>query len=508
MFQVYLSNKVKEQRELELPAPCGKIQEIYKCLKGEKPARRIEIAEIRTSILGLKEFLEGRRINRQGLLELDFLARRIQQMTETEREIFETAVGMEKNPSPLELINLSYNLNSYSFYPEIFTDQALGEHLIENGYDTLLDRNGKPAELIGEQYRQINHGIFSNYGYVEKNRKGIVPLYDGKVFPDLHASIPDTTNSLFELRFLRRGREYALHLPAKEEQIHCLKQVLGTDSLDTWPFYYARETVKGLKEHLPCQVTVQELNQFTASVPSRLFLEEKQVKLLFAALEAEMPQDIAQAIRVVNNIDSYKVNRTAQEGSIRTSVGFVKNDKQPIPALSEKICTVRFFSPLTSLCYGKYKLGGKIEYGDSPVIWDGSTLVDYQEIIRKELERECKKIGKQGLVECLSNVLLKRKVSCMIPGVEEWDHALWGVLEVNSYGELTDRELKEVRKEWEGQCADGFGEGFSQREIRIREGLLYIHFCASLWDFEIYTEKELKESGIHGMAFKMGGMYW
>lgn len=91
----------------------------------------------------------------------------------------------------------------------------------------------------------------------------------------------------------------------------------------------------------------------------------------------------------------------------------------------------------------------------------------------------------------------------MMPGVEEWNRRLWGVLEVKSHGALSERELQDVIEEWKGQCSNGFGEGFSQREIRIREGMLYVHFCSSLWNFEVQTEQQLK-----GKLEKCQGMQW
>ena len=93
----------------------------------------------------------------------------------------------------------------------------------------------------------------------------------------------------------------------------------------------------------------------------------------------------------------------------------------------------------------------------------------------------------------------------MMPEIEDWNHTLWGVLNVKSHGKLTDGELQTLIKEWKGQCMDGFGEGFSQREIRIREGVLYVHFCPNAWDFYVKTEQELKGESLD-MGIKMGGM--
>ena len=503
VFQVCLSNRIPEQRELKLPAPYEEVREVYRHLKGGQAARRVEIAEIQTSVPGLREYLQGSRINKQGILELDFLARRMQQMSEVEQEMFEAAAGLEQDLSPLHLINLSYNLRCYSFYPGILTEEALAKHLVDCGRDTML--NGMSQKAMVEYHRQENKGIFTQNGYMERNKNGMIPLYDGKTFPNLHALLPDTTDSLYELRFLRAGWEYALHLPTEERQIHCLEQVLGVKNLDSWPRYYKKEMIQGLREHLPCQITIRELNQFTLSLKPQQIREAEESKVLFAALEAEMPQDITQAIEVAKNLDAYRIIRTKQAGSAKTSLGIVKNNHHPIPALSDEICTVRFFSPLSSHCYGKYRFNGKTEYEDCPVKWDGYCLLDYQETIKRALKKECSWMGKQGLAEFLPNALLKRKVISMMPEIEDWNHTLWGVLNVKSHGKLTDGELQTLIKEWKGQCMDGFGEGFSQREIRIREGVFYVHFCPNAWDFYVKTEQELKGESLD-MGIKMGGM--
>ena len=93
-----------------------------------------------------------------------------------------------------------------------------------------------------------------------------------------------------------------------------------------------------------------------------------------------------------------------------------------------------------------------------------------------------------------------------MPSVELWKNELWGVLEVKTYGELTDGELKELVEEWNGQASDGWGECFEQRPIETSEGELYVSFWNSGKDFSIQTEKELKAAGKLSFAMQMGGM--
>lgn len=86
--------------------------------------------------------------------------------------------------------------------------------------------------------------------------------------------------------------------------------------------------------------------------------------------------------------------------------------------------------------------------------------------------------GQRGLAVYLDEPL-ERKVYSMNPTVEVWQDELWGVLEVQTYGELSADELQALVSEWEGQCSDGWGEGFEQRPIRTEDGELYVSFWNS-----------------------------
>ena len=69
----------------------------------------------------------------------------------------------------------------------------------------------------------------------------------------------------------------------------------------------------------------------------------------------------------------------------------------------------------------------------------------------------------------LINILRRR---CLLytsfPAIEVYHHALWGVLQIESKGELTPDELEWAKKYWMGQASDGWGEGFEQTDIECR----------------------------------------
>ncbi|MFA9381558.1 MAG: hypothetical protein ACERKO_10920 [Acetanaerobacterium sp.] len=164
--------------------------------------------------------------------------------------------------------------------------------------------------------------------------------------------------------------------------------------------------------------------------------------------------------------------------------------------------TLRLFSPLFPKAYQRNEYG---DYDNEPEGITSSEVCNYEDEILAAIRRErLPDEGKHGLAIYLDNELLKNKVYSMNPTVERWDGKLWGVLEVQTYGELTDPELDALKSEWCGQESDGWGEGFEQRPIKTPEGELYISFWDSGNDFFIKTEEKLKNQQSQGFGMQMG----
>lgn len=151
---------------------------------------------------------------------------------------------------------------------------------------------------------------------------------------------------------------------------------------------------------------------------------------------------------------------------------------------------LRLFSPLTAIMYAKDDWGELEECIEELF---PSELCSYETEILEQIAKEyLLEEGDRELAVYLDIPELEEKIYSMKPTVEVWHGELWGVLEVESHNQLSEREIEAVKEYWEGQESDGWGEGFEQRGIKIPEGELYVSFWNSGDEFFLTTEEGLK----------------
>lgn len=121
----------------------------------------------------------------ESLDELNYLANRIEELSESEWETFNAAVEMgEYTGSVKDLINLTENLDCYNFYSDIHSDSDLGYYWIEESgmYDTkAMGRLSSyiDYEAFGRDIRLDEGGTFTDYGYIINNYGSFIERYSG-----------------------------------------------------------------------------------------------------------------------------------------------------------------------------------------------------------------------------------------------------------------------------------------------------------------------------------------
>lgn len=543
MLNVYLRNPQTDAGAwLNFPASYQTVQHLFSVL-GDAP---LEIAAAETSVNDLHVHLKGKFFDTEkSRCELDFLNRRIEGLTNQEKDIFTAALNIEKPLSIMEIVNLSCNLDKFQLWEGIQDKEQLGRAVIEReqelskAFAMLLNE-----EQIGQAYQDNHAGSFSESGYVMRTGEALQIIYEGHSLPEPGYD----QDAVFQLRLYTsayadtHSNTYSLSLPASEEKLELARENLQVNDLNAASIISLHSPKASLENFLPVSYRIEDLNAFSYQIQKMQITDsESKLEKLKGALCAEMPDTLQEIIEITENLHQYQILalddiktakdyafyvmdhdpnaameleefidyegygkcRMALDGVTQTVYGYVLREDRPIRRLSEELEQINLFSPLTAELYPKDDMGN-IEYDSQTMT--SSELCRYENQIQKQILKEyMESKGDRGLATYLDNQLLARKIRCMNPTVESWHGELWGVLEVQSYGSLSEKELEAVKEYWRGQESDGWGEGFEQRPIQTPEGELYVSFWNSGNDFFIATEEQLKgleqESGM-----QMGGM--
>lgn len=87
---------------------------------------------------------------------------------------------------------------------------------------------------------------------------------------------------------------------------------------------------------------------------------------------------------------------------------------------------------------------------------------------------------------------VKGKVLSAVPSVELRKEELMGCTTVKLRESLTESEMKALQKYLTVQFSEGWGKGFEQQDIRVGDGVLYVHFGIEPVTFEVEQDKEVE----------------
>ena len=138
---------------------------------------------------------------------------------------------------------------------------------------------------------------------------------------------------------------------------------------------------------------------------------------------------------------------------------------------------MKFYSPLTADFFPNepdYEDEFYDEYEGYPQ--DGHELLEYETAIRDAVENDTRDFGGDLMQYYHEDDSVRGKVVTAIPSVEVHGNKLCSCLTVELKEPLLDDEQTVLCNSISGQYSDGWGEGFEQRDIRVDDGTLAVHF--------------------------------
>lgn len=146
---------------------------------------------------------------------------------------------------------------------------------------------------------------------------------------------------------------------------------------------------------------------------------------------------------------------------------------------------MKFYSPLTADFFPNepdYEDELYDEYEGCPL--DGHDLLQYADAVDEAVKKDIADFNGDLMQYYHEDDSVRSKVVSAVPSVEICGNKLCGCLTVELKETLLDDEQTVLCNYISGQYSDGWGEGFEQRDIRVDDGTLAVHFWQD-HDFEL-----------------------
>ena len=146
---------------------------------------------------------------------------------------------------------------------------------------------------------------------------------------------------------------------------------------------------------------------------------------------------------------------------------------------------MKFYSPLTAEFFPDepdWEDESYNEYEGYPM--DGNDLLQYADAVDEAVKKDIADFNGDLMQYYHEDDSVRSKVVSAVPSVEIRGNKLCGCLTVELKETLLDDEQTVLCNYISGQYSDGWGEGFEQRDIRVDDGTLAVHFWQD-HDFEL-----------------------
>lgn len=534
--------------DITLPATDMDMQYCMKCIGIEDIVPVCCISEVwdEPSYFG---FLKGQTVSMD---ELNFLARRLDGMTEYEKRV----VGVYSSETGIremkQLINLTYSLQGLSLLTDLTDGNRVGlrlyldRHLAISEEKSKMDFNAYAQKIFSEgKCKFLPHGILVDQGFQMEE------VYNGKTFPE-YIDRPDETVSVLSLENEAGDKEY-LYLPTDISAMDKVKKRLNIAA-------FAEGIVNGIENiRLPesilpspedmcmsLQGDVQKLTLFNEMCQTVSCFDEAKMDRLAMAAGFVGTSEFTDITYIAKHLDEFEIHpqiHTDKEYGefLVKEAGMFEVDELLLPHIDYAgvardkrqatmadsgfipegfVGTQRAIHeyqeyqgefadllekngiPCETFCLYSSLAGMMYQDGEEQETLYRSELADYEEQIQKAILKE-RHVEEEprGLMHYFDgNRQVAEKVISAFPKVQNIRGELFGVLECSICQPLTQNEIYELKNFWDGQMSDGWGEGFEQRPIYTQEGELYVSFWTQERHWGVMTEEELDRIWNHGMT--------
>lgn len=535
--------------DITLPATDMDMQYCMKCIGIEDIVPVCCISEVwdEPSYFG---FLKGQTVSMD---ELNFLARRLDGMTEYEKRV----VGVYSSETGIremkQLINLTYSLQGLSLLTDLTDGNRVGlrlyldRHLaISEEEKSKMDFNAYAQKIFSEgKCKFLPHGILVDQGFQMEE------VYNGKTFPE-YIDRPDETVAVLSLENEAGDKEY-LYLPTDISAMDKVKKRLNIAA-------FAEGIVNGIENiRLPesilpspedmcmsLQGDVQKLTLFNEMCQTVSCFDEAKMDRLAMAAGFVGTSEFTDITYIAKHLDEFEIHpqiHTDKEYGefLVKEAGMFEVDELLLPHIDYAgvardkrqatmadsgfipegfVGTQRAIHeyqeyqgefadllekngiPCETFCLYSSLAGMMDQNGEEQETLYRSELADYEEQIQKAILKE-RHVEEEprGLMHYFDgNRQMVAKVISAFPRVQNIRGELFGVLECSICQPLTQNEIYELKNFWDGQMSDGWGEGFEQRPIYTQEGELYVSFWTQERHWGVMTEEELDRIWNHGMT--------
>ena len=138
---------------------------------------------------------------------------------------------------------------------------------------------------------------------------------------------------------------------------------------------------------------------------------------------------------------------------------------------------MKFYSPLTAEFFPNepdWEDESYNEYEGCPL--NGHDLLQYADAVNEAVKKDIADFNGDLMQYYHEDDFVRRKVVSAVPSVEICSNKLCGCMNVELREPLNEGEQAALCDYISGQYSDGWGEGFEQRDIRVDDGTLAVHF--------------------------------